>query len=250
MQEKDNRETPTRRLTLRHPEDRHYARPEKYMPDFQPGPDDVAFLHLLEDAIRNASADKAKINFSFSLTGFPQHIYSLILILYAPGQKRILVSRSHPGGKLDFYTVLERLLVHPRLGHLAAMPFHLQMDFMVEPPSVADFPTSGAVRTDRQPFEFGVDGFVINGSDGETHLFLPGDSYVRSIMTIGQLQAHLKRPMVRNTYNMPSSSVSVRKALYPSRTPGGALSRLSVSGGSHQREDRACRGAGHRSHPA
>ena len=143
MQEKDNRETPTRRLTLRHPEGRHYARPEKYMPDFQPGPDDVAFLHLVEDAIRSASADKAEINQAFALTGFPRRFNRLILTLYAPGQKRILVSRADPSGRLDFAAVLERLLVHPRLGQLAALPFHLQMDFMVEPPAAMDLPISG-----------------------------------------------------------------------------------------------------------
>ena len=143
MQEKDNRKNPTRGLTLRHPEARHYACPEKHMPDFQPGPDDMAFLHLLEEAIRSASADKAEIDRAFALTGFPQRFNRLILVLYAPGQKRILVSRADPGGKLDFATVLERLLVHPRLGHLATQPFHLQMDFMVEPPAVMDFTLSG-----------------------------------------------------------------------------------------------------------
>jgi len=109
------------------------------MPDYQPGPHDIAFLHLLEEAIRNASADKDDIDLLFTQTRFPQRFCRLILVLYAPRQKRILISRTDLDGKTDFADALERLLLHPRLEQLASQAFHLQMDFMVEPPAEVDF---------------------------------------------------------------------------------------------------------------
>ncbi|TVQ97085.1 MAG: hypothetical protein EA399_13855 [Desulfovibrionales bacterium] len=42
-------------------------------------------------------------------------------------------------------------------------------------------------------FEIGVDGLEYVGPDGKLHLFLPGDAYVRSVMSIGQMRVYLHR---------------------------------------------------------
>lgn len=183
--------TPARGLDIRHVEARHYAAPEQRMPAYAPQAADSDFLRALEAAVRGGAADRAEIDRLFGLTGFPQRCARLILVLYAPGCKRILASRAAKNGCLAFSAVLEPLLAHPRLPELAAQPFRLQMDFVVEPPRAMDFHAVGSTQTGERHFEIGLDGLMFRDPAGKLHIFPPGDGYVRSVMTMGQLRSHL-----------------------------------------------------------
>lgn len=165
--------------------------PEMRVPDFQLSAADILFLHALSEAIRNASCDAKEIERLYAETGFPQRYERLILVLYAPGHKRILISRAGNSGQLKFSVVLQRLLAHSRRGQLASQPFRLQMDFVQEPPSPVDYYAVGMGHTGERHFEIGIDGLMFCGADGKLHLFPPGDGYVRSVMTMGQLRNYL-----------------------------------------------------------
>lgn len=168
-----------------------YCSPEKHIPDFPAWSADIIFLHKLNKAIYDIACDEAEIDRCFSESQFPQHVECLILVLYAPGHKRILVSRSRSKAQLKFSTVLQRLLVHPRCAQLASQPFRLQMDFVLDPPSPVDYFAVGMEQAGDLHFEVGVDGLMFQGDDGKQQIFSPGDAYVRSVMTMGQLREYL-----------------------------------------------------------
>lgn len=170
-----------------------YIFPENHLPDFLVGSADIAFLHILNKAIRDVACDAAEIDQHFAETRFPQHFERLILVLYAHGHKRILVSRPGSREHIKFSVVLQCLLAHPRCGQLALQPFRLQMDFVLEPSSSVDYYAVGMERTGDLHFEIGVDGLMFRGVDGKQHIFLPGDGYVRSVMTMGQLREYLSK---------------------------------------------------------
>lgn len=178
-------------LDIRHTDARHYAEPEKQMPDFAPQAADNDLLSALEAAIRQGAADQAEIDSLFELSSFPQRFQRLILVLHAPGCKRILASRAVKDGGLRFAEVLEALLAHPRLSELAAQPFRLQLDFVVEPPRAMDFYAVGSTQTGERHFEIGLDGLMFRDQAGKLQIFPPGDAYVRSLMTMGQLRSYL-----------------------------------------------------------
>lgn len=169
---------------------RFYA-PDKRLPDFRPAAVDIDFLRTLEHAIRNASCETGEIDQRFSETCFPQRYARLILVLYAPGHRRILVSRAGNGRQVKFSESLQRLLAHSRCMELASQPFRLQMDFVIEPPQSVDFYSIGMALSGDCHFEIGLDGLIFLGPDGDTHIFPPGDGYVRSVMSMSQLRAYL-----------------------------------------------------------
>lgn len=179
-----------------YPESRHYDAPERRMPDFQPGPADLEFLRLLDTAIQagaHTAVAAAELDQQFGQTVFPQRYEQLILVLYAPGHKRILVSRAGKGRQVKFSEVWQRLLAHSRCRDLAEQPCRLQMDFVVEPPLPVDFYGVGMEAAGERHFEIGLDGLLFRGADGKQHIFPPGDGYVRSVMTMGQLRDYLTR---------------------------------------------------------
>ncbi len=169
----------------------HLFSPEKREPQFHPTAADTAFLHTLNEGIRNISCDEGEIDRCLEETGFPQRFERIILVLYAPGHKRILASRAGSGGQLRFSAVFRRLLAHPRVGQLAAQPFRLQMDFVIEPPLPVEYYAVGMEHRGERHFEIGLDGLTLRGADGKTHIFPPGDGYVRSVMSMSQLRAYL-----------------------------------------------------------
>jgi len=168
--------------------------PEKHLPDYQATPSDIEFLHVLNQIIRDAktaACNAEEVDQCFKRTSFPQRFDRLILVLYAPGQKRIIVSRSGRRSECKFSAVLQAMLDHPRIATLRAEPFRLQMDFVLEPPVEVNFYTVGSKETGDRHFEAGVDGLMFSGNDGKLHIFPPGDGYVRSIMSMGQLREYL-----------------------------------------------------------
>ncbi len=172
-----------------------FAAPERRLPDFQAGAAEIAFLRALNEALgragSEASYDGENIDRLFAATRFPQDSERIVLVLYAPGHQRILASRARKGGRLPFSGVFLRLLEHSRCAQLAAQPFRLQMDFVTEPPAPVDYYAVGMEHRGERHFEIGLDGLILRGDDGKTHIFLPGDGYVRSVMSMSQLRAWL-----------------------------------------------------------
>lgn len=173
-----------------------FSNPEKRLPDYQPTPSDIVFLDMLDKTIRNkreSSFNVAEIDQCFRETSFLQRFDRLILVLYAPGHKRIIVSRSGRRSECKFSVVFQAMLDHPRLGSLSSGPFRLQLDFVLEPPLPVDMYAVGTEKTGERHFEIGIDGLLFSGNDGKQHIFPPGDGYVRSVMTMGQLRGYLNR---------------------------------------------------------
>jgi len=174
----------------------NFLGPEKFLPDCHPSPQDIVFLQLLSKGIRRTQEDSfnaEEIGQFFEKTSFPQRFERLVLVLYAPGHKRILVSRAGGQAGSGFADIFQALLGHPRVGELGSSSFRLQMDFVVEPPAPVDFYAVGMGEAGENHFEIGVDGLLIRGKDGKLHVFLPGDGYVRSVMTMGQLRDYLNK---------------------------------------------------------
>jgi hypothetical protein len=67
------------------------------------------------------------------------------------------------------------------------------MDFVVDSPDDVELDQIGMSQTGSRHFEVGLDGLLIQTLEGKLHIFLPGDSYVRSIMGMGQLREYLAR---------------------------------------------------------
>jgi len=170
-----------------------FERPEARMPAFAPGAAERRLLRAVEECIRSGRADGGQIDALFAASSFPQQWQRLILILYAPGAKRILVSRESGADGASYADVLDRLLRHERRAALAGGAFRLQMDFVVEPPIAMDFYQVGTQIQGERHFEPGVDGFMYRGADGKLSLFPPGDAYVRSAMGMGQIRDMLHR---------------------------------------------------------
>lgn len=169
-----------------------FSDPEQRLACFTPSVDDRVMLHDLQAALHSppmSAVDHDAIARNFSKSSFPQRFERIVMVLYAPGHKRILVSRAREG----FSTVFKRLLAHPRRAQLTEGEFRLQLDFIVMPPEPANFFAIGMTRPGRQHFEIGVDGLLYRGPDGKVHLFLPGDAYVHSIMGMGQLRDRLHK---------------------------------------------------------
>lgn len=167
----------------------HYACPEQGIPEFASGPAEAALRQCLHDQLRADAADLDAVAATYAASRFPQAWQRLFLVLYAPGQQRILVSRADA----SFAATFARLHVHPRRKDLATGAFRLQMDFVTEPAVPVDFYAIGSTQAGDQHFEAGVDGLAFHGPDGKRHFFLPGDAYVRSVMSMAQLRAILHR---------------------------------------------------------
>lgn len=111
------------------------------------------------------------------MNDFPDQFYCVVLVLYAPGKKRVVVKRSTMAKALD---ALDR---HPRRGEFNGNDARMQVDFVLEEPKTIEQPLE---------IEVGIDGLMIEGED-KTHIFLPADCFVRSIMGMGQLYEYLNR---------------------------------------------------------
>jgi len=169
-----------------------FARPEQALPEFESGAPEAALWQLMHDLLRfgdPTAPELEDVAAAYAQTRFPQAYLRLVLVLYAPGRPRILVTRAGEA----FAGTFARLLAHPRRQDLAAGAFRLQMDFVTEPTEPIDFYAVGITRQGAQHFEVGVDGIQFHGQDGKRHFFLPGDAYVRSVMSMSQLREVLHK---------------------------------------------------------
>lgn len=173
---------------------RQFLNPEEGLPNYQASSGDVDFLNELNKILcltQGAQIEHEAIDKLFALTKFPKSYERVILVLYSPGQKRIVVSRQRQEGALNFSKVFERLVAHPRIGELTAQAFRLQIDFVVDPLEPVDFYSVGMEHRGDRHFEIGLEGLIFRGMDNKIHIFAPGDGYVRSVMSMGQLRAYL-----------------------------------------------------------
>lgn len=220
---------------------KYFLYPEKFLPDYQPTPSDITFLHLLHNVIRNCggiSFKAAEIDQCFEGTSFPKRFERLILVLYASAHKRIIVSRARRRTECKFSDVFQAMLDHPRIKNLSSGQFRLQMDFVLESPLPINFYAVGVEKAGEDHFEIGIDGLLLAGSDGKLHIFPPGDCYVRSIMTMGQLRDYLNnahgesylRQAEFNRFRSESyiSGVETWLRLYRGHPVVGALSKRKI----------------------
>ena len=170
-----------------------FEAPHRALPGFENQPRDLALLGLVQRALHEGRCEAAVIEQAFAASSLPQRFVRIIFILYAPGHRRILVTRARPGGPAGFVAVFERLLAHRRRADLQAAGCRLQIDFVAEPPRPVDFFAMGMEQAGERHFEVGLDGLLIRTPDGTLQVFAPGDAYVRSIMGMGQLREYLGR---------------------------------------------------------
>jgi hypothetical protein len=109
---------------------------------------------------------------------FPKKFYRVVLILYAPNRKRVLVTRK------TMPQALNALALHPRRNEFLDGDERIQVDFIIKKPKPIEQPLN---------IEVGVDGLIITGGDGKDHIFMPADCFVRSIMSMNQLYEYLNR---------------------------------------------------------
>lgn len=169
-----------------------FEAPHARMPSFEPGPAEQLFGELLFASLQHPADNLPKAMEAFNNTCFPQDSVRIAVVLYAPGQPRLLVSREG-GRKAGLARTLQRLVKHPRY---AAMASHehvrIQIDFIAHPPTPMDLGKVGMTLRGDRHFEVGLEGIELNTNEGKRHLFLPGDAFVYSIMSLQQLRAHLR----------------------------------------------------------
>jgi hypothetical protein len=213
----------------------YFHAPHAALPAYVSSEADLAFHGALLQALQTGVSDADELQRKFLGTGFPKDFPRLILVMYAPGHRRILVTRPTPKGAVEFLAVFQRLLEHPRRAALAAVDFRLQMDFVDEPPWPVDFFSMGMEQLGERHFEIGLDGLLIRTPENKLQVFTPGDGYVRSVMGMGQLRDYLFRAYGEETVRKSSfhcfrsaSFISTRngwRALYRGHPVVGALTR-------------------------
>lgn len=202
-----------------------FLEPESRLPADATSASAAELLFALVAAIRLGKADKAHVDALYARSGFPRQWQRLILVLYAPGEKRIVVSREAKGEAYGASASLDALLRHARRPNLAGKPFRLQMDIVVEPPVPVDLYRIGTEQDGERHFEPGIDGLIFRLPDGTGNLFLPGDAFVRSVMGMRQLRDYLYR--VHGEENIRAASFQrFRSASYISSSQGERWRRL------------------------
>ena len=173
--------------------DAAFAGPEELLPAYSASPVDVELLGEMVSAIRARKADSARIAALYQTSTFPGNCLRAALVLYAPGEKRILVVRNSSAGRAAVVGALSALLRHDRCPALAAKSFRIQIDFIESEPSPTDIFSLGVEERGDRHFEPGLDGLQFKTPDGVTHFYLPGDAFVRSMMGMRQLREYLYR---------------------------------------------------------
>lgn len=171
-----------------------FLEPEKQFPVFVSHEGDFQFLRAVNcclDAECVSDKDATALDQSFASTSFPQQYERIVLVAYAPGRNRILVARRRLPPFDNFSSVLRRLVAHQRFKEIRESGMRLQLDFVERPPQPVDYERVGIYASDDSHFEIGIDGLIIVGPDRSPSYFLPGDAYVRSIMSMSQLRGYL-----------------------------------------------------------
>lgn len=171
--------------------------PERRLPRDQPTPGDARLLKVMRAVLSAAAPNWEALRSAVAnATGFPQACDRVVLVLYQPGERRLLVVR-RGGGALSkaLEQALAALKQHPRIAAFAVADperCRLQMDIIVEPPVPCDVREIGMARSGALHFEIGLDGLVLE-HEGQRMYVLPGDAYVHSYMGMKQLRGRLRR---------------------------------------------------------
>jgi len=162
-------------------------------------PDDVEFFarfrqHLLERRpIVSGITDTQSL---FERTQLPKDFWGFALTVYQPGKQRLMVVRAANAPAFEnIRRTLERALTHPRIDefHLQDRDrCRLQLDFIVDEPEPIDLSALSESALDANRFEVGIDGLRIVGEATRRYL-LPGDAFVRSILSPNQLRRYISR---------------------------------------------------------
>jgi len=182
----------------------HSDKPESQLPQLIRNDADRLFLEKVRAYLftgRHSDSDGKAVDHSFALSSFPKNYNRLAIIIYAAGHKRIMVVRPglEPFNRVS--EVLTRTLRFVRLPQMLIDGARIQIDFIKHPPQKVDYKAIGSKQKDWRHFEAGVDGLLISGDDNIDHYFLPGDAYVRSIMSMHQLRQYLNRTLGEDTMN-------------------------------------------------
>lgn len=184
-----------------------YQAPEIHLPGYECSGIDRQLLACLQTALASGSMSEAaarEIDDLHRMSGFPTDYDRLAVVIYSPGNKRILVLRRKRPSFDSLSRVFARVLAHHRLADMQRREIRIQLDFIEASPESLDYKHIGSTRIDHRHFEAGVDGLLIAGIDGRNHYFLPGDAYVRSIMSMKQLRQYLERAHGKNYLNSAS----------------------------------------------
>lgn len=170
-----------------------FSSPHAHLPEERFTDQDIRLAQLLHDVLRGDSLALSDVQEAFDASSFPKNYQRLIMILYAAGERRILVTRSGQTGELLFADVFQRLLMHPRRQSLTQRAFRLQVDYVIDSPQPVDLQKIGMSQPGDKHFEIGIDGLIFKTTEGKLHIFTPGDAYVRSVMGMVQLRDYLRK---------------------------------------------------------
>ncbi len=183
-------------VSLPNTEEAHFAAPERKLPRFLASAADNALLSELRSSLTGGGKpDRSRIRAAVEASGFRQDCREVALILYQAGEPRLMVVRRTDALWKGLGRAVAAMLRHPRFGNFNTHDLdrcRLQMDILPEKPKACDIRRIGMIIKGDRHFEIGLDGLVLVGK-GKRNYFLPGDAYVRSVMSMRQLRNHLVR---------------------------------------------------------
>lgn len=172
--------------------------PESFLPQYHPNEADRFLLAEIMICIHSGELKQEKkihIDKCFTQSSFPKKYNRLAITIYAAGFKRVMIVRRATPPFDNFSQVLARVFRFPRLAKMSTSGLRLQLDFIEHPPEKIDYWRVGSSQSGRRHFEPGIDGLRIEGTDKVNHFFLPGDAFVRSIMSMKQLRQYMNRTL-------------------------------------------------------
>lgn len=172
--------------------------PESQLPASTSNDADRFFLEQIQSYLlsgEHSGPNGRAIDQSFSLSSFPKDYNRLAVTIYAVDHKRIMIVHQCREPINLISTVIARAFKFARLPEMLKNNARIQIDFIKHLPEKVNYRAIGSTQKGRMHFEVGVDGLLISGDDNIDHYFLPGDAYVRSIMSMHQLRKYLKRTL-------------------------------------------------------
>lgn len=170
--------------------------PEEHLPSYTSTRGDEALLAALRAVLGSADPDWQELHkAAAAASGFPHTCDRVVLVLYQPGERRLVAVRRGRTLATALEGALAALRRHPRIGAFAvadADRCRIQMDIIVQPPTPCDIRAIGQTKSGDLHFELGLDGLMIERGDRRSYE-LPGDAYVRSYMSMRRLRERLQR---------------------------------------------------------
>ena len=164
---------------------------------YTPTEADEALLAAIREKLADGSpisAEDAAFSALFDESSFPKEFDRVAVVVYQPGRRRILVVRRNSGWP-GLAASLDRIRQHRRYREFDftdAESCRIQLDFIEKAPTAVDLDRLEQGGEGAKRFEPGVDGFRLAWAD-QARYFLPGDAFVRSVHSDGQLRRYLKR---------------------------------------------------------